>query len=213
MNISSMSLNKDAFQHSIPNNLEIDKKVTYGLTGEIGVVFSSQVINLKIGVEIIKPNKISNLSIKDTNDNTAFSLTSEVLVYVPTIGVEIIFFKKHQSRFFWEINGGPATVTLNNEYSSIDSSYGISDFIEKAEGTVYTINSAFSYEINFFDTSTSIFSLGYRHLIIEKLKHQASYTSFIGTHQKGDYVLNSDDSYRKLNLSGIFFSLSFRIYL
>lgn len=212
------SIAKTHFEDTAGTGVSISESVSANLGGEFGVIFSAPKIVFKLGVEVIKPADLKEVSGNDISGTSMYTMTSGIQGIIPKAGLDIAFRTTSNSRTFVALGGGAGTVTYKNSYTLTAAGQtafpGIVDYSEEGSGTATLMEGSFNYEVLMNDTTTVTFELGYRSFSITSYKYKEAVTTIDGTtHAKNDSVLNFDGSAKASNLSGPFVGLAFRIYL
>jgi hypothetical protein len=215
--VATSQQGQSSFKQSSGTPTSFAPEVNYTLGGEFGLLLNSQVANFRLGVEGISAKKLDGIEGRNVSSALLMNLTSQVVGYIPSVYLEFPFKSSSTSRFLFSVGGGLGYVTLLNDYvlTSLGSTTfpGVVNFTEESKGTGIAANASIGYEFSFVDSVGLFVDLGYKQLMVSNLKHQRQTTSFLGTHQVGDSVKNSDGSDRTVSLSGYFFGLAFRFFL
>ncbi len=197
--------------------LTFEKSVLSNYGGEFGVLFTSKVIGMRLGVELIKPTNLTALEGLDTNAQKLYDFESSISALVPKLSLEFNFKTTDTWRIFLALGGGTATASYKNTYvlntAGLAAYPGVTDFIEEGTATALLYDGGLGFEGLMNDTTTAALTLGYRQLFIPGYKYKTAVTDFNGTHAVGDSVLNDDGTVKTSKFSGATASLLFRFYL
>lgn len=186
-------------------------------SGEIGLLLIADIITFKLGIEFFRPKTIDGLKGTNPSGTELFSLKSDLLGVIPSVGVEYSYNLSKEFRAFIAGQGGFATIDFGNTYDMTPdgtTATGLNDFSEEGGGTSYTGTFSTGIETVFSDNVTFLFEAGYRYLRAENLKYKKSLANtFIGAITKGDYVVDSDGNRKIFEISGPFVSFCFRFYI
>lgn len=197
------------------SGVSFSQKSQYSYQGEFGFLYSVSLINLRFGIEILKPQVLEGNA--SNTSGALYSYKNEIMGFAPKLGLEINLDRQVDSRSFVSFGAGIADVSLKTDYvlTSIgQSTYsGVSDHGIEAKGSGTTLSASLGYESLLTDSTTLAFEMGYRQLSIDKFKYSKSANTFTGSKSSGDVVVDSDGKNRKLDLGGFFIALGFRFYL
>ena len=209
-------LRDNAYEKSSGAQTTFSEGAKFNWGGEVGFAFPTPHFTMKIGLNILAPHVPSDTKGTDTSGTELMSLDSSVYGIFPVAHLVYYIINKRYGRFFFSIGGGYGKVTMKNDYTFTaagDAAYApLTSFTEKASQTTYLIESSFGIEMGFAHAVTVLFDIGYRYSVAKNLKYEGAGTTFNGSHNEGDPVLNSDGSQRSLDLGGVFTGLSFRFY-
>lgn len=210
-------LGQDAFIHSSGNATQFtDEDVQYNFSGELGAQFSMGAVNMRLGVEALRPKE---LEMKGTNASNAelFTLTSSVFVFSPMVTFEYVYSSGPSARFYGYAGLGYSMVTLDNHYEMTaagTAAFTLQSYTEKGDATAYSTVAGMGFETLFVDNVAFAMDLGYRYLVVNGLKHKGSYSTIAqGAVNKGDKVENANGTDRSLDLSGITVNASFKFFV
>ncbi|KHD89231.1 MAG: hypothetical protein OM95_05315 [Bdellovibrio sp. ArHS] len=189
--------------------------VNYNYSGEFGFLYSVRYLNFRFGFEILKPSALDSTANNGTDD--LYSADSQILGYVPKVGLEVNLQSTNTYRSFVSASAGLANVTLKNAYTLTTAGQtafpGVADHTAESKGTATSLQASLGYEGVLSDTTTILVEFGYRQLKIDNLKYTKDVTTFSGAKSSGDAVLTSTGEQRELDFSGGFISLGFRFYM
>lgn len=197
-------------------NSTLDAYVPYNLAGEFGFVYARPSMQIRFGMEIIHPLDKKDAAGTNAAGDQLYSLTSELTVIVPKVGLDFTVRSWPQARTYIGATAGYASLAARNSYtftSAGTSQYGLSDFYEDLRGGTPQYEGLAGYEHIFTDATTMAFEVGYRNLVFQEVKHNRDVTTFQGAVSKGDKALNDDASDRTLNLSQVHFGLNIRFWI
>lgn len=200
------------------SGVNLSAKNPYKFSGELGVFFASPIVNIRGGIEYVRPYAIEAAKgLRASDETEMYSLDSEVSVVAPKITLELNLKSGATSRFFLSGGYGYAMMTARNAYTMTSAGTsqfnGLTDFREDLKGTTSLFEGTLGYENVLADTTTFVIEGGYRSLIFEDIEYTNSPTNFQGGMYSGRPALNSDGRKRSLDLSGIIAALSFRFWL
>jgi hypothetical protein len=217
--VSAGGLNQKPFEDSSgTQTTSFSEKYGYATSYEFGFTWASPIVSTRIGIEVIKPSKIT-FEGKDSANNRFFYGGSDISGYAPKIGFEFGYkFKKSpNTKVFLLVEGGSANITIANTYDMTGAGTTqyptVSNFREEVKGTATTYAGALGIETRMFDTTTLVFEAGYRGMNFTNLNHNLAVTNFQGTVAKGDSATNNTGEGRSLNLSGPYVSLMLRFWV
>ena len=184
------------------------------------VITSSELLSLNLSVgwlwESVKTkghNSISSLE--------RFELKSHILVFNPTLSLELRLYRSQFQRFYFFLGGGWGLLNLVNEYH-FNRPEGLQD-LKKEELDDYTENLqsdfiskhiGLGWESLLVDVVTVFLSTGYAHRPIDELKFRKNATTLVeGEVSSGDLAVDHKGHLRKFSLSSFFVQLGFRFYL
>lgn len=198
--------------------IAVDGSSKYQYSGELGAALNFGNLQVRLGAEAIQHRPVSEGKGTDSAGTQMFTLNSSVFVFNPNVTFEYSYAGSGDMRYYGALGGGYANVTVVNEYKMTGpgtTRFGVTDFDEKMETTVYELHAETGLETLFTDNVTFLAGVGYRHFLVPSLKYKgdANTISNPGGVLKGEPVLNEDGSKRRLNLGGFFASIGFRFYL
>lgn len=206
-----------AFGDSSGASTSFDKNVTTNAGAEFGFLVASERLNLRLGAEILLPRHLSDVKgSSDTTGTELFSLDTKTSALIPTVFIDAVLSSTPTSKAFLSTGLGYAYVSVDNTYAFTadgTSEFGLANFQEKAKAEALAIYGSVGYETLFADNSTVVFELGYRYLEPDTFKHEKETTTFQGPVTAGELATTNNGDARKISLSGIFASLSFRFYI
>ena len=210
----SSAVGKSAYENEV-SGVNVSGNVGYNYSGEFGFMYSRKFANLRFGFEILKPQKLDNISGTNSSGTQLYTETSDILAYAPKLSVDINLHGTNEFRSFVSLSAGYGSVTLKNSYSYTaagSAAYpGVDSSIE-AKGTATLLAASLGYEGILSDTTTYVFEFGYRSLKFNSLEYSKAFTTMTGAVSSGDPMMNGS-SKRSIDLSGGFLSLGFRFYL
>ncbi len=208
---------QNSFSNSSGNKLTFDGGQTNSYGYEFGMVFSSGVVNTKLGVEVLQPPEAKGIAAKNTAGTELYKLDTAISDIILKMGFEFNLKTWVVSRFYMLAEGGYASLTLQNSYTfnSVGAAaFGLQDFREELKSSAMMAGGALGFETLLSDTTTFTIDLGYRYLNHTQLNHNLAVTSFQGPVTKGGIAYENDGvTARKLNLSGFQASIGFRFWL
>lgn len=198
------------------NPVTMNSEVDYNFSGEVGMVYAYRRLAMRIGLEAIIPPAISNRKGEFSDGTEAYRVTSEVSVIMPKVTMEVNLMKWSDSKVFLFGGAGSANLTGRNSYvftSAGSTALGVSEYYEDLRGVAVMGEGGLGYERILFDTTSFVVEGGYRAITFTKVNQNRDVTTMNGAVVKGDKALNADGSDRAINLSGVYASLSFRIWI
>jgi hypothetical protein len=185
--------------------------VTTNVSGEFGFVYAVQAVSWRFGFEIFKPAALADVTAKD-GSTTRYVLSSDVVAYMPKIGLELNFLTASNYRLFLFGYFGQGSATITNTYSSVTISPN-SAFTSKYKGNASAKGGGLGAELAAFDTTSIVVEVGYRMMAFTDLIYSADVTDFSGAHTAGDTVRKTDQSKREMDFSGAYASFGARWWL
>ncbi len=211
------SLKQKHFSGTSGTGATIDKSVLTNYGGEFGVLFTSQAIGLRLGMELIRPGTLTKAVGTDSGAQKLYDFESSISALVPKATIELNLKTADTWRVFLALGGGTATASYKNSYALTAAGQaafpGVADYSEEGTGTAILYDGAVGFESLMNDTTTIALSIGYRNLQIAQYKYKADVTSFSGVHLKNDIVLNDDGTNKTSVFTGATGYLLFRFYL
>jgi hypothetical protein len=195
----------------------IDKSMSTNYGGEIGALFTTQALGVRIGFELIKPSTVTKAIGSDASSTKLYDFESSLSVLVPKVALEINLKTTETWRLFVSLGGGTATASYKNSYlftaAGLTAFPGVADFSDEATGTALLYDGGLGFETLMNDTTTVALNIGYRQLYIPQYKYKLAVTNFTGGHAKDDVVLNEDATVKSSLFTGATAFLMFRFYL
>ena len=194
------------FTQSVPANFN----------GEIGVLFTSPTVGVRLGIEISDPVKVGAASGNNAAGTQLMTVDSSILGWGPTLHVESYFDVSAEKRFFLSVGAGYLMLTTTNAYTLTatgQSTYpGIANYTESGSASGLDFNGSLGWEFSFSDAATLCLEAGYRYVNVGAITAKSAVTTFNGNIAQGSTLVNQDGSQRSLNLSGPFAGIGFRFY-
>lgn len=188
----------------------------YSFAGEFGFSFGTGGKTTRIGIEVARPQKLSDYEAKNSSEQILYTITSEVAAYSPSITLEWEMNKSGASKSYFFTGGGYSYISLINNYtmtSAGTTAFGKTNFIEDAKTQAIFGTVGFGYEMLLVDNVTLSMELGYRHLEARRFLMRGTSDAISGSYQEGDVLKNSDGTDRRLILSHPFIGLLFKFYI
>lgn len=184
-------------------------------TYEFGFLYTSNKLTWKFGFEMIQQPKLAENAGSSAAGAKHYDMSSELSVATPKVGLEIVMRQWPNSRLFAGVEYGFSTLTLQNSYSGIDTGVyaGMADFREELKGTSNLIGGMIGFETLMSDTTTVCLDVGYRSLSFAGVNHNVAATTFQGPVTVGQAANDNNGSARKLDMTGYYASLWFRIWV
>jgi hypothetical protein len=184
---------------------------------EFGFLYRASRLIWKFGFELIQPAPMKGNTGMNNPGTKFFDFTTEMSTYIPKIGLEYSIKQWTVSRLYFGAEFGPATMTLQNNYtmtSSGTAAYpGVTDFREEVKGTGNSIAAMLGFETLMSDTTTMNFDIGYRSLIIGDQMHNVAVQSFQGVVARDAPAMTNTGTKRSLDLSSYYVGFSLRIWV
>lgn len=213
----SSVLGATPFENELAVDYSYSESYTLSGGGEFGFLYNRGSVGYRFGIEILHPNKLEGILVKDTNQQTLYSVASDMTGYSPKLGIELGLYSRPNSRWRLLVYGGTATVTLKNDFTLTATGSttfpGVSDHSVNIKATGTQTGGAITYEFLFNDSTTFFFDMGYRSLVLNSLTYSQAVTTFSGLKAQGDEVLDSTGSAKSLNFSGYLLNFGFRIFM
>ncbi len=179
--------------------------------GEFGFLYRTDHFNWIFGFEIIKPTKTSGEA--SAGGSTDYSYTSELTVFAPKLGLEVIVYQTQKFRLGFNGTIGTASLTTKTEYTNVTIAPN-ADFTVKGKSAGNMLTLGIGGEWHFSDNTTFYLQGNYRNLRFDKIKYSEDVSdSFQGPQTSGGTMTELDGSRRKLNLTGIYAAAGFRFWL
>jgi hypothetical protein len=207
------AVGKNAYGSSSGSGTTFNDSFDFNTGGEFGIYTGVEQIGLRLSAEFLNPKAQKNINGVNSGGSTLMNLDSNIAAVIYKGSIEYSWFIDEASKWYLSLGVGSATVTLTNEYTNIDASFGISDFTEKGTETLIMGEVLVGYEYNFSADTTVMLDLGWRQLHADGLQHTSNTTTFGGNVVAGDTMTNSDGSNRTLDLGGFFIGLGLRFYI
>jgi hypothetical protein len=209
-------LHQEAFVHASEETSVVPTS-NYTFTGEMGVLVTvGKSLQVRFGGEVGRPRSIINADGNNANGDKLYSLDSQVLMFIPQVSIEYIYYMMTSSRFLFTAGAGYAIVNLRNHYQMTTLGkyiFQTGEITETATGKAPTFYLGTGWEAEFVDQTTMMFELGYRHLKVNGLRNTRTGRTMASPTgvESGDDLVNEDGTARKLDLSNVFVGVSFRI--
>lgn len=204
------AVNKNYFENE-SSATTFSKGFTTHTGGEFGFIYNTDKISWLFGLEIIKPAKTRGTA--STGGTADYSYTSDVSVYVPKVGMELVFFQNTDYKVFANVSVGTGSLATKSEYSSLTIAPN-ADFSYEGKGSANLTNYSLGGEMHWTDNTTVLMAVGYRQLNFKKIKYLADVaSSFTGAHAKGDQVLKSDGSALEYDFTNTYLSIGLRFWI
>jgi hypothetical protein len=220
VNYGPSTIGKKSFELADPNyaNETYDAQTKEAYATEFGFVRTTRYLGIRFGIELIRPPSLSTLNASDSAGNVYYTLTSDVSVVIPKVGLEFNIKQWKESRLFLNVNFGSGNLTVNNNYYM--TPYGTAnlsgspvDYTEEGKATATALDGAIGFETLLFDTTTMVFEAGYRQLKFSSITHNRTANTLQGAKAKGDPFDNADGTHRELDFTGYFVGASFRFWI
>jgi hypothetical protein len=199
------------------NDLTLDSSYANVSGGEFGFVYASQVVNTRIGFELIRPPDLKDRSATNAAEAQLYTVTSETTIFIPKIVFEVEMKRWSKYRMMLNLGAGTASLTGRNSYVLTDAGgtelAPIVEHYEDLRGNALMYEGSVVFEGLLSDTTTYMLEAGYRSLNFTTITHNRDVATFSGTVVKGDSAVNMDGSKRTLNLTQIYYALGFRFWV
>jgi hypothetical protein len=206
-----------AYSASSGNGVVFDGKgALSNSSGEVGVLFNGQNMNLRLSAEYLWARDQVGLEGRDSGGTLLFNLNSKVNALVPVASLEFIVAKVGSSRGLLGLSWGYAFVNLDNDYtmtSSGQSTLGKGSFKESGSAKAPLAQIYTGWEFLLTDTVTTTFSAGYRYVPVSSFKSTKETDAISGQQHDSEDIKNMDGSVRSFDMSGAWVGLTFRFYL
>lgn len=208
-----VSMTDGVYSGALGSGSSAETKMKYDASGELGVVYGSPKVKVRIGIEYLMIPRVSEDAV-NASGTALYSIDSQATVLTPKLDLEFNLKTWQAARLFFMAGAGYANLSSKNSYAFTGAStYGLSDFSESLKATTIMEEASFGFEGLMSDATTFAFELGYRNLKFDKIKYSSSGTGFQGAFNSGDTAMNTDGSKRTLNLSNVFVGISLRFWL
>jgi hypothetical protein len=189
----------------------------YNFSGEFGFLYASPYMNVRFGLEVIKPSDIKDAIGKNAAEAELYSMTSEISVLIPKFALEFNLYKWSNSRVYLSGGAGYANLAARNSYvftSAGSAAFsGMTDFYEDMRSSAMSYEGTLGYERLLTDSTTYALEGGYRSMVFDEIYHNKDVTTFQGPVVKGDKAKKMDGENRTLDLTNIFVGLTLRIWI
>ncbi len=209
----------DPFAQSSGANLTFNDQFTNLWSYEFGFLINAGKVTWRVGLEVLQPPTLSNVSGKDAASGTVYyTMNSQITVYTPKIGFEFNLKTWKENRLWLCAEGGYSTLTVQNNYNFTAAGNtqfpGVANFREVVGGTQISYAVAMGFETLMSDSTTISLELGYRMMDFASMTETNSVTNFQGNQAGGAKALRNDGvTNRDINLSGSFVALNLRIWV
>jgi hypothetical protein len=194
---------------------KVDSTTPYNFSGEFGGLYSTKFFNIRVGVEIIYSPEKDTDGIYSSSGAKMYSLTSNIFVLNPKVGIEINVKRWARSRLQLGGSVGYAMLSARNSYafnSAGTTQYALSDFAEELSATALSFEGMLGYETLMLDSTTIMFEGGYRSLTFDEVTYSKDVINFQGTKAKDAKALSDDGNKRSLDLSQAYVGMAFRFW-
>jgi hypothetical protein len=203
-----------AYDSNSADTVEFSKSSSSSTGGEFGVAITGKKINLRLGVEIIRPGLVEE-AMATSGASEVYTVTSETSILTPKAVFEFNFKLRSEWRFFGFLGFGYSQVGVLNSYTfsqAGQAQYLLTDFSEELRGTALSYEGGLGIEVLLSDSTTVALEAGYRRLEFNQLSHNKEITGWSGATAKGDEALKADGSKRVINYSSPTVALALRFY-
>lgn len=185
--------------------------VAQNISGEFGFIYTTKTVSWRFGFEVLKP-ALATSEAQNAGGTTLYSVSSNILGYLPKLGLEINFKTAPTWRAFVFGYAGQTSVTVTNTYTAGSTTPAASTL--KYKGNCNGMGGGLGFEFFAFDTTTMLLEVGYRKMNIDKMVYAEAATDLQGTARAaGDDVLRTDGDPRGIDFTGAYAGLGFRWYL
>lgn len=195
----------------------LDSSSPYNLAGEFGFIYGTEKMNFRFGLEVIHPPDKKNEIGSSSSGVSLFSLTSELSVVAPKLGIDFTLTYWNTGRVYTGLAVGYASLAARNSYSLTTAGTaqysGLTEFDEDLRAGAPIYEGLIGFETLFNDTTTLAIEAAYRNLMFKDIKHNKDGANFQGSFAKGDPALNDNGSNRTLNLSQFYFAANCRFWI
>ncbi|MDZ4662136.1 MAG: hypothetical protein SGJ18_11020 [Pseudomonadota bacterium] len=212
------NIHNDAFIHGGGGYDQVTVKdgAIYSFGGEFGFSFEAGSTTTRLGIELARPQKLSDYEVKDANGAILYTLESEIVAFSPSVTFEWALAKAGTSKTYVFTGGGYSYVTLVNNYnmtSAGTTAFSKASFIEDAKTQAIFGTLGLGYEMLLVDNVTISMEFGYRHLEARRFLMRGTSDAISKNYQADDVLKNTDGSDRRLILSHPFVGVLFKFYL
>jgi len=199
------------------NDVTLNSEHDYNFSGEFGFIYASPYMNVRFGLEILKPTDIKDAMGKSSSEAELYSMTSEVSVLIPKFALEVNVYRWPVSRVYVSGGAGYANLAARNSYTMTAAGTaalgGLTEFYEDMRGGAMAYEGTVGYEHLLSDSTTFVLEGGYRSLVFDDIRHNRDVTGFQGAVVKTDRARNMDGSHRTLDLTNWFAGLALRFWI
>ncbi len=199
------------------NGVILDSNHAADVSGEFGFLYASPYMNVRFGLEVLKPTDIKDAIAKNSTDAELYSMTSEISVMIPKFAVEVNAYRWPVSRVYISAGAGYANLAARNSYTMTTAGTtafgGLTDFYEDLRGGAMAFEGTVGYEHLLTDSTTVVLEGGYRSLVFDDIRHNRDVTGFQGAVVKNDRARTMSGDPRTLNLSNYFAGLALRFWI
>lgn len=215
-NYSPSTLKKTTYEKVSPFGETFSGDITAIYGGEFGFVYSARYLNLRFGLEVVRPPTLAVVA-SNSSGTKLYDLSSEITAVIPKIGIEYNIRQWRESRLYLNGNYGLGNIGMTNSYTftatgAASPMNGV-EYTEEGRGTATLAEGSLGLETLMFDTTTLVLEAGYRQLNFTTLTHNRSATTLNGSKVKGDAMLNTDGTARTVNMTGSYAGLMFRFWI
>lgn len=179
--------------------------------GEFGFVYATARMSWRFGFEILRPPSLAGVEAVDSG-STVYVAASEVIAYLPKVGIELNLRTMDSWRVFVFGQFGTGTLSVTNTYSDVTIGPG-EDFVVRFKGAATATVGGIGYEFTAFDTTSIVLEGGYRQMTFPKVVYAEDVTDFQGAHAAGDRAVWESGRRREIDFSGAFVTIGARWYL
>lgn len=198
------------------NNVTLDSDHAYNFSGEFGFIYATKYLNLRFGLEVLKPSDIKDNKGKSSSGSEYYSMNAEISAIIPKLVFEFNVREMPTSRICILAGVGYANLVARNSYTMTTAgtnSLGVSEFYEDLRGTALQYEGGLAYEKLLSDSTTFMVEAGYRSLLFTEVRHNRAATTFQGSVNKNDIAKNMDGSNRQLDLTNYYGGIALRFWI
>ncbi|PIU00099.1 MAG: hypothetical protein COT74_07035 [Bdellovibrionales bacterium CG10_big_fil_rev_8_21_14_0_10_45_34] len=205
-----------AIENTSGSQTVVSAPLQNGYGAEFGFMLSRSAGQLRFGLELLYPKKITQLSATDSLGNELMSINSQLLIWGPTAALEIFLIKESEFRLIFSFGAGLSQARVLTEYTltaqGLATYPGVVNYTEEATSSTVSTFGALGTEFLFVDNVAALFSLGYRYMNFTSFNHARSGTALTGTAESGSSALTNAGDARSMNFSHAYANLLFRFY-
>ncbi|HAG90625.1 MAG TPA: hypothetical protein DCL41_02065 [Bdellovibrionales bacterium] len=211
-------LAQDGFAANKGGGVSLSENYNYTGSAKLGFALApGDKMNFVFGLEVLRPLSISAAKGNNASGTQLYTFDSTLIALNPMFAVEYAYSRSGNVRYLFGVGLGYGQVTTTNEFNMTEtgvSELGVSSYKETLKGSAINGYTSLGLEAHFVDKATFTFQAGYRLFKVHELKHGSSLTNVgEGAVSDGDIAYNADGSKRKVDLTGMFLSMGFRIYI
>lgn len=213
---------KYAFEPGFPSTVTFPDHLGVNQTysADFGIGFSTGRTVTRVGVELMYPQLVKELSGVNSGGSSLLVMTSEVFAVMPKLSFEYALKQSQEFRLFVGFSGGYGPTTVKNTVNLTPTGLGFfsgtgagANYTEEASGYSIMAEVYSGLEFAFFDNTSFSLDLGYHYHPITALSVTRNANTVRGPITIGSTLLNSAGGNRSVDLSGYFVGGTLRIYI